>query len=141
MEQVLARLGELPRSKNKLLILDATGLTAMASAGMLANDFARALDGLEENIRAVPNLVVLASSDVDQRSWPTNDRRTTLFSRHVLEGLREGTHQRAGRLNAWQLYQQVRQRVQEDAQLLRGAIQTPVLLPREGGEARAGPFR
>jgi hypothetical protein len=135
---VLARLAELPRGRNKLLVLDATGLAEMRSAGMLVNDFARALGDLDERIRAVPNLVVLASTDADQRSQPAADGRTTLFMRHLLEGLREGRSAGpGGRLDAWQLYQQVRQRVEDDARRLRGAVQTPVLLPREGGEARA----
>jgi hypothetical protein len=137
VETVLARLAELPPGRNKLLVFDATAADEMHSAGMLVNDFPRALAGLEEQIRAIPNLVVLASSDVDQRSQPSADGRTTLFMQHVLEGLRQGRSRPDGRLNAWQLYQHVRQHVEEDARRLRGATQTPVLLPSSGSEARA----
>jgi hypothetical protein len=137
VETVLARLAELPSGRNKLLIFDATAPSEMRSAGMLVNDFARALAGLEEQIRAVPNLVVLSSSDVDQRSQASADGRTTLFGQHLLVGLRQGRSRPDGRLNAWQLFQHVRQHVEEDTRRLRGATQTPVLLPRDGGEARA----
>jgi hypothetical protein len=137
VESVLARLAELPRGKNKLLVFDATSQEEMRSAGMLVNDFARALADLEERIREIPNLVVLASSDVDQRSEPAADGRTTLFMHHFLEALRKGRTRTDGRLDALRLYQQVRQRVEEDARQQRGAVQTPMLLPRADGEARA----
>src|SRR5262249_43152634 len=76
-------------------------------------------------------------SDVDQRSQPSAHGRTTLFMQHLLEGLRQGRSRADGRLNALQLFQHVRQHVEQDARRLRGATQTPVLLPRAGGEARA----
>ncbi len=134
LESILDRLAELPAGRYKLLILDATWLQANWTLGLLHNDFARALADLEEKIIAVPNLVVLSASDVDQRSWPTADLRLSLFVQHFMQSLvdRGGAH-----VNAWELYQAVARKVEADAQRLHGVTQTPVLLPRNGGEARA----
>src|SRR5262245_25935759 len=138
LESILARLAELPADRNKLLILDATALTAHWTLGLLHNDFARALADLEEKIVAVPNLVVLSSSGVDQRSWPTAYLRVSLFARHRREGwLGRPDAGRDGRVNAWELYRYVASQVEADARRLHGVMQTPVLLPRQGGEQRA----
>src|SRR5262249_46830292 len=135
LEAVLERLDELPASKNKLLILDATALTPSVPLGLLHNDFARALADLDEQIAAVPNLVVISSSDVDQRSLPAPGSRSTLFGRHLVRGL-SGEAKRRGRLDAWGLFRHVRTRVSEEANDL-GLEQTPLLLPRDDGPAPA----
>jgi hypothetical protein len=136
LDAVLDRLAQLPDDRNKLLILDATGLGAHWTMGLLHNDFPRALAELESRIITIPNLVVLSASGIDQRSWPSADLRTSLFGHYLLEGLLGQAGQGSG-LDAWKLYQHVAGKVEQEARQLHGVVQTPVLLPREGGEARA----
>ncbi|MFO0876421.1 MAG: vWA domain-containing protein [Gemmataceae bacterium] len=138
LEAVLDRLAELPADRHKLLILDATAQGPSWSLGLLHNDFARALDALEPRIAAIPNLLVLSSSGINQRSWPAADLRTTLFARCLLQGLAgDADADRNGRLQGWEIYQYLAREVQTDARRLHGAEQLPVLLPRAEAETRA----
>ena len=57
---------------------NATQVAADWRLGVLHNDFARALNRLDAEVRAVPNLVVLSASGEDQLSWSSEElRRTT----------------------------------------------------------------
>ena len=76
----------------KLLILDATQSPAFADVGLVHNDFAAGLEELNDDIAAVPNLVVLSSTDLDQRSWTSPEWGTSAFghflsSRNLWTGL------------------------------------------------------
>jgi hypothetical protein len=138
LETVLDALAQLPAEKNKLLVLDTTGLDAWWQLGMLQNDFARALRGMEERIRQVPNLVVLCASDAGQRSWTDPGRGTTVFAHYFLRGLGgEGDGNGDARLDALELHTYVRDNVRRWARSHRDADQIPLLLPEEGGEERA----
>src|SRR4051794_24462018 len=66
---VLERLAKLPKEVNKVLILDATQVQSDWTLGMLQNGFARELAKLEPRVAAIPRLLILSASDVDQRSW------------------------------------------------------------------------
>ena len=88
VEKVLDRLSRLPASKNKVLILDATQVTAHWPLGMLANTFAPALQQMEDRILQIPNLVVLSSSGSEQRSWTNPEWGTTVFGHYLIEGMR-----------------------------------------------------
>lgn len=137
MTQVLDRLAKIPEEKKKLLILDATQVPAHWSLGMLHNDFARGLRDLKERVEKIPNLVVLSASDVDQRSWPSEELRRTIFAHYVIEGLRGAADEAGdqnGRIDAYELHQYVSRNVERWARANRDARQTPVLL---GGEQRA----
>ena len=97
---VLARLAKPPfQGKNVVLVLDATRFRADWPLGMIRNDFARALEGLDERVRKNPNLVVLSASGVDQRSWEAGELGAVglraLFDRRA-EGP-GGGRRRAGR--------------------------------------------
>ncbi len=138
LELILDRLARLPQEKHKLLILDATAMQPNWTLGLLHDNFARGLADLDARIAAIPNLVVLSSSDLDQRSWPEADLRLTLFARHLFEGLLgKADFDRDNRVHVWELYQYVRSQVETDARRLHGVEQTPVLLPQREGEARA----
>ncbi len=132
---VLDRLARLPKEKNKILVLDAAEVTANWSFGMLSNAFARQLRQLAPRIEAIPNLIVLASSDVDQRAWVCQELRRTIYAHYVLEGLRgaAGDRDHDGRISAWELHAFVSGKVQRWVEANRGALQTPILLP-EGKE-------
>src|SRR5262249_53040203 len=68
LEDVLQRLAKIPQHQQVVLILDATQMTAHWPLGLMHNGFARALDGLNARIAAIPNLIVLSASAADQRS-------------------------------------------------------------------------
>ncbi len=137
--QVLERLETVPQKKNKVLILDVTQVSSDWSLGMLHNDFARALQeaALKERIVSIPNLVVLCASDVNQRSWVSEEWRQTIFAHYVLEGLRgaadgAGGGRPNGRVDARELYVYVRDNVKNWVYANRDeALQTPFLLPDE----------
>lgn len=131
---VLDRLAELPADKSKLLVLDATGMGANWQLGTLCNDFARDLLRLEHRIAEIPNLIVLTASGSDQRSWPSQPWRQTVFGHHLLEGLKGAAPdlRNDGRVDVWDLYQYVRQQTRRCVRETYDAVQTPVLLP--GGE-------
>jgi hypothetical protein len=139
LRDVIDRLGQLPARKNKLLLLDATQVGANWPLGMLYNDFARELDDLNHRIVRVPNLVVFSASAASQRSWVSPEWRQTIFAHYVIEGLKGAADEtRDGRINALELTQYVRRNVESWVAANRGALQTPVLLPRgPEGEQRA----
>src|SRR6516165_913578 len=56
LEKILTDLAKIDSKKNKLLILDATQISADWPLGILHNGFARMLNELESKIEAVPNL-------------------------------------------------------------------------------------
>ena len=139
LSEVLERLKKLPARTNKVVLLDATQIDASWPLGFLHNDFARALEKLDADIAAVPNLVVLSASGPDQRSWASDDLRRTLFSYYVLEGLKGAADANEdGRIDALELHTFVTAAVERWVRANREAVQTPVLLPAGVlGEKRA----
>src|SRR5262249_12104716 len=101
--------------------------------------FARALTGMESEIRKVPNLIVLSASAEDQRSWASEEARRTVFAHYFLEGLKGGADKNNdGRIDAWELHQFTAAAVERWVRVNREALQTPVLLPSgDEGEKRA----
>jgi hypothetical protein len=139
LNAILDRLARLPAAKNKVLILDPTQMTSHWQLGMLSNDFARALDMLEDRILSIPNLVVLSSSGHDQRSWASPELGKTIFGHYLVQGMR-GAADKDGnrRITMLELHRYLRDNVDRWALHNRGASQTPVLLPRGAeGEMRA----
>jgi hypothetical protein len=136
LEKILDRLAEINKDKNKVLILDATQVSAHWPLGMLHNGFARELEKLESKIAAIPNLIVLSASEADQRSWVSEEWRQTVFAHFVIEGLKgDADESRGGRINALNLSKYVQKKVENWVRSNRDASQRPVLLPRgERGE-------
>jgi hypothetical protein len=128
LRAVLERLKSLDAKTQKLLILDATQVPASWPLGALHNNFARELKKLEPDINAVPNLVVLCSSDEDQRSWVCEEWGTTAFAHYVIEGLKGAAPAPNGRITAETLAGYVQRRVEEWVLNNRNAVQKPVLL-------------
>ena len=139
LPELLEVLAELPDTK-KLLIVDATTVAAFWPLGQLHNDFAGALAAQLKRIEEIPNLVVLASSDKDQRSWVSPEWGQTYFAHFVVEGLKgaaddpEKEGDGNGRVDAWELYRYVRAQVERCVRHNRDRLQTPILL---GTEERA----
>jgi hypothetical protein len=138
LRALIDRLAALPAKTQKYLILDATEPAAYPDLGIVHNDFASAVIELNEAIAAVPNLAVLVSSGVDQRSWPFPERGMTAFGaslRDALAGAADLDGDR--RVTGWELAEYTTSRVKAWASDQRAAFQEPLLLPCGGaGEAR-----
>jgi hypothetical protein len=140
LDAIIQRLGKLPASKHKLLILDCTAISSHWPLGILANDFARELEKLDQQIADVPNLVVLSASAPDQRSWSSPQWRQSIFGHYLNEGLRGAAGDEDGdkRSSVLDLHHYLLANVENWVWSNRQAWQTPVLLPNAGlGEERA----
>lgn len=137
IKQILHDLSNSPELKDKqiVLILDATQVPADVRSGLLHNDFARKLRELQEQIEAQENLVVLCASDVNERSWPSEEWQGTIFGHYVVEGLKGAADSdKNSRITAHELHEYVQRKVKAWAQANRNAAQTPFML---GSKARA----
>lgn len=124
----------LPAKTMKLLVLDVTSVAAHWPLGQFQSDFARTLKSpaYEAQIKAVPNLVVMLSSDHNQRSWAAPDRAKetgTAFSHFLAEGLMGAAPPTKGQLlDAEALHKHVSEKVQHHARNNRARFQTPLLI-------------
>ena len=90
------------------------------------------------------NLWVLSGSDVDQRCWASEGLGRSAFVHYIIEALRGKAAGSDGRLTLDELHGYVLKNVRNWAWDARGAIQEPVLLPRDGqarGKNAAAPAR
>jgi hypothetical protein len=135
LSHVLHRLAELDAATNKILVLDATQVTAHWPLGMVRNDFVPAL---RQDLQKTPvsNLVALCASSDGQRSWVSPEWRQSVFLHYIAEGLK-GAVGGDVRLTALELHQYAARQVESWARENRGERQTPVLLPQDGGAERA----
>src|SRR5262249_4736434 len=138
VKDILARLEGLPKDQPKLLIFDAARLPASWPHGMLFNDFARALKELDGEIAKVGGLVVICSSDADERAWSSEEFRSSVFGHFVVEGLKGAAGKQPGeRTAAARIFDYVSTEVTRWAFANRDEKQTPILLPANGGRERA----
>ena len=140
VREILQGLAELPADKQKLLIFDAAFQPSSYAHGFLHNDFARGLKALDAEIEKIPNLVVIASADADQRSWVSEELRQPIFGHFVNQAVRGATAGKDPRVSAQVLFDYVKQNVGDWARANRDAEQTPVLLPTASGKDRAEKF-
>ncbi|SIO60649.1 hypothetical protein SAMN05444166_6473 [Singulisphaera sp. GP187] len=126
---VLDRLAKLPTAMNKVLILDATQIQSDWTLGMIHNDFARELAALESRVLAIPRLVVLSASDVDQRSWSCDSLGQSIFAATLIDGLQGAAVNEDGRIDAEDLFLHVRGQVERWVGINLQERQTPVLIP------------
>ncbi len=138
IRDILTRLEGLPKGKSKLLIFDAARLRASDPHGMLFNDFARALKELDAKIDSIEGLVVICSSDEDQRAWDSEEWRSSVFGHFFLEGLKGAGGKQAGeRITAAELFDYSSAETAKWALANRDEKQTPILLPLGKGRERA----
>ncbi|HMB06137.1 MAG TPA: hypothetical protein VKP69_20690, partial [Isosphaeraceae bacterium] len=130
LKKVIQDLKKLPKEKDKVLILEAAQIPADWRLGMLHNDFARQLEGLEPEVARVEKLWVLSAAGPDERCWASEGLRRTIFSHFLIEGLAGRAAGTDKRVDLDELYRYVRSRVRDWAWTTRGAVQEPVLLPR-----------
>ena len=141
MNEVIRLFGSLPRSKKKVLILDATGMPYHWELGMLKNDFALELKKLEPEIMKVPNFVVISASDQGQRSWASDAWGRTAFLHFLTRALGGEADRSAarsgrapgGRVNLEQVFDYLAIHVNNWAATHCNAPQEPLILP--SGEA------
>ncbi len=140
VKTLIEQLAALPARKQKLLILDATEPPAYPDLGLIHNDFAAAVEELNDDIAKVPNLAVFMSTGQDQRSWTSPEWGQSSFTHHLIRGLNGAADANADkRISGAELVDFVRPRVREWARDNRAALQTPVLLPWGAeGESRVG---
>ncbi|MCE9532393.1 MAG: hypothetical protein K8T89_14925 [Planctomycetes bacterium] len=130
LKSVLERLATLPAKKHKCLILDVTSSPAFPGQGVLHNDFASGLLALESQIKGIPNLVVIASSGIDQRSWTSPEWRRTVFGHFLREGLHgQADVDRDNRLTVAELFKYLAPNVAAWSRDHRAALQVPLMLP------------
>ena len=130
LAKVIESMNKLPKTKQKVLILEPAQASENWRLGMLHNDFAGRLERLEPEIRKIDNLWVLSACDVDQRCWASEGLGRTVFSHFLIEGLRGKAAGPDGQLTLAGLHKYVRDSVRDWVWDARGAIQEPVLLPR-----------
>src|SRR5260370_35831304 len=103
IRDVLAWFKLQPPEKLKLLILDCTQVPSAWGYGLLHNNFVQALKEQEKEIADVPNLVVLCSSDENQRSWVSEEWQMSIFAHFVEQALAGATGE--SRLTATKLHE------------------------------------
>lgn len=136
LDQLLDHLKQLPSGTKKLLILDATQITAHWQAGMVHNDFVRVLQA-DPRLKEIENLLIMTSTDEDQASWVSEEWRRSIFTHYLIEGLRGGADQTSqggdgnGRITALELYRYVHKNVKHWVRHNREALQEPRLLGSE----------
>lgn len=131
IQSLLKELNKLPDEQQKILVLDATRIAGDWHGGCLVNDFAAGLRGLNDAIAAVPNLIVVSASDVEEQSWPEINGKGSVFLNRVASALQgHGRDQDDnGRLSMKELFVSVKQQVMASIRSGRDRSQTPVLLP------------
>ncbi len=134
---LLQRLRRLPAERTKILVLDATHREEYPSLGIVRNEFVRGVLQLNDEIRALPNLVVLLSSGPDQRSWVSPEFGESVFGRFFRNALSGNIPDpnADGWLQLEEVFDHVREQVNSWAAANRNAAQTPLLLPL-GDEGR-----
>ncbi len=128
---LIAKFATFPEHQQKLLILDCVHFLSRPSIGILLNDFARQLRGLDDDIRAVPNLVVMVSSDVGQLSWIDPGSGMTRFTTSLVEALNgaAGDHDDDGWVDAREILRQTRRDTSDWVSRICRHQQTPWILP------------
>ncbi|WP_146396463.1 vWA domain-containing protein [Pseudobythopirellula maris] len=131
VSDLLDELAELPAEQEKLVVLDAAAWTGDWRYGSLENRFAEGLRGLDARIAAIPNLVVLSSSDVGERSWSDPATCGNVFLEAFTRGLGGAADDTNddGRLSAAELADYARRAVAVRVSTTRGRTQTPLVLP------------
>jgi hypothetical protein len=138
LANVIDRLAKLA-PRQFVLVVDATQVPADPTLGILHNDFARQFKlTLGPQVEATPNLVVILSSDDDQRSWVSEKWKQTVFAHFLSEALvgwaADGP---GGRITAADVFRYTRDCVGQWATTHRGIMQIPVLIPGDGRRARS----
>lgn len=119
--------------KAKLLILDCAQMTAQPALGMIQNDFVAAVEKMVEARRGkIPKLAVLCSSGPNQKSWESNELKSTFFGAALAEALTAANKamldDRTNRVTVRSVARYVQKEVEARVRISRNAYQSPILL-------------
>ncbi|MCI0457972.1 MAG: hypothetical protein L0Z62_13480 [Gemmataceae bacterium] len=127
LEKIVDRLARLPGETKKLLVLDATQPAPHWPLALAHNDFARRVESMEQRFKDA-GLLVLCSTEPDQRSWVSEEWGQSIFAHHFLDGLRGAADLDGNdRVMVDELAEFVRTKVEQWARQTRGSLQTPKL--------------
>ncbi|TWT97789.1 hypothetical protein Pla108_19410 [Botrimarina colliarenosi] len=137
---LLEELRKLPETQSKIVFFEATATTGEWRYGESENRFVEGLRKLENEIAAIPGLVVVSASDSGQIAYNAVDGRRTIFLEALASGLGGAATDtnNDGRIDGAELASHLSQEVSQQAARVWGAEQTPVILPQgERGLERA----
>lgn len=130
MQWLTAGIKDMVRSDRVLLVLDVChgGAVAEGAKGISRGDIA--FD--PATIGAGDGQLVIASSRADQISWESKKYANSVFTRHLLDGLRKS----GDRTRIQEAFSFMKERVQEEVLRDRAHLQTPVLITKwwQGGD-------
>jgi hypothetical protein len=133
---ILEALQRLPARTPKLIVFDVTVHQAVPSRSQIHNGFAAGLSELDDSIRAIPNLVVVCSSGVDERSAVSEIHGRTAFQQAMIDQWSaNGDALADGRLFTHEWLNGVVRQTTQWTREQRAEAQTPMLLP-SGDESR-----
>ena len=132
LEKLWTELAALPPDQQKLVIFDVTQVAGDWRLGFLDNGFVRSLAAESDRIKAIDNLTVFCSSDVNERSWVEPAVGRTIFMHHLRIALQGHATDldRNGRIDVAELHTYVSDNVSAWVAKHRGVKQQPLLLPR-----------
>ncbi len=139
VRDILKALAGHPGSQPKLIVFDPPGSPVSWVHGSITDDFPRALRELEPDIKNIDGLAVMCSHDTDQRAWISESTGRTVFGQVFLDGVHGAGGTPAGSpITGATLLPYLKQEVEKWAIVNRDEKQTPMLLPGDSGNDRAG---
>lgn len=126
MRELVDAIKERIHSRRVVLILDAchSGGAANESKGLYRQSNFDA-DAVSQGT----GQLVICSSQPQEVTWESKNYQNGVFTRHLIEGLREND----GNVSLAEAFKYVQKRVQEEVQRDRGVLQTPVLKSKWSG--------
>jgi hypothetical protein len=115
------------KKKGVVLLLDVCHVQSHWPIGMLQNDFVEQLQKkYSDSINAIENLTVICSTSPGQRSWPSEERKTSVFADCVAKALHGEGLEADKRVTADTLFRYVKEEVNAWAKANRARDQIPL---------------
>ena len=140
VDSIIKRMAGMPTSQHKVLVIDGALSRCLPSLGLLHNDFARQMLQLDTLIESIPNLVVIVSADVDQKSWVNPDQGITVYASALIDALTGNASdlRNDGWIDLLDIHAATRKATRSWTEKYIGELQEPLLLPSgENGKARS----
>ena len=133
VDSLLAMLKKQPDSQVKMVIFDADQNDSLWSFGILDNQFSLGLAELDAQIRAIPNLIVVASSKQNEHAWINQYQGVTNFGNHLVRCLSGAGRDfnLDGQIDLGEVLRNLKREVDSWARFNRNAEQTVLILPDE----------
>ncbi len=137
---LLKHIAGFPTDQKKILLLDCVHFDCQPQLGVLLNGFSAQVQALEEQISAIPNLVVVLGSDVEQRNWLHPAEGTNNWTAALVRGLNGAAEDidNDGWIDWLEVHEYCVGQCEQWARRVCRQPQTPVLLPKgDRGVARS----